>query len=151
MAMAIVDELSNKLLCRINCSERRLLKIHQRNDGHNLQPRRFLVTLRQPRHRTTRGCAQHVRHACKSDKTRLHRQHYLEYTNKLRCGIQLAWAVGLPRMGALWCASCPFRVESGIMPNVIRHTEQRGKGRLQNGQAVASISEMLSGADVFEE
>ena len=25
------------------------------------------------------------------------------------------------------------------MPSVIRHTEQRGKGRLQNGQAVASI------------
>lgn len=40
-------------------------------------------------------------------------------------------------MGALWCANCPFRAESGIMPNVIRHTEQRGKGRLQDGQAVA--------------
>ena len=27
-----------------------------------------------------------------------------------------------------------------MMPNVIRHTEQRGKGRLQDGQAVAFIS-----------
>ena len=54
-------------------------------------------------------------------------------------------------MGVLWCASCPFRVGSGMMPNVIRHTEQRGKGRLQNGQAVASIFVMLSGAGVFKE
>jgi hypothetical protein len=54
-------------------------------------------------------------------------------------------------MGVLWWASWPFRVESGIMPNVIRHTEQRGKGRLQNGQAVASIFGMISGADVLKE
>jgi hypothetical protein len=47
-------------------------------------------------------------------------------------------------MGVLWCANCPFRAESGMMPNVIRHTEQRGKGRLQDGQAVAFIFSMFS-------
>jgi hypothetical protein len=31
-----------------------------------------------------------------------------------------------------------------MMPNVIRHTEQRGKGRLQDGQAVAFIFSMVS-------
>ena len=47
-------------------------------------------------------------------------------------------------MGALWCDNCPFRAESGMMPNVIRHTEQRGKGRLQDGQAVAFHFQMFS-------
>ena len=60
-------------------------------------------------------------------------------SNKMRCGNELAYAEVLPRMGALWCANCPFRAESGMIPNVIRHTEQRGKGRLHDGQAVAFI------------
>ncbi len=61
------------------------------------------------------------------------------FTNKLRRDNRLVWAVGLPRMDALWCASCPSRAESDMMPNVIRHTEQRGKGRLQDGQPVACV------------
>jgi hypothetical protein len=31
-----------------------------------------------------------------------------------------------------------------MMPNVIRHTEQRGKGRLQDGQALAFHFHMFS-------
>jgi len=57
----------------------RLFRIHQRIDDHNPQLRMFLATLRQLHRRTTRGYVQHVRHACRSDKTRLHRQHYLEH------------------------------------------------------------------------
>jgi len=37
-----------------------------------------------------------------------------------------------------------------MIPNVIRQTEQRGRGRLQNGQAVAFISRSVSGSVVFE-
>src|SRR6267142_1442208 len=69
-------------------------------------------------------------------------------TNKLRHGVRFEQSV--PRIGALWCASCPLRAESGMIPNVIRQTEQRGRGRLQNGQAVAFISRSVSGSVVFE-
>jgi hypothetical protein len=57
--------------------------------------------------------------------------------NKVRCGNSIRGKAYVPRIGALWCASCPLRPESGMIPKVIRHTEQRGRGRLQNGQAVA--------------
>ena len=58
--------------------------------------------------------------------------------NKVGCRNSIR-GKSVPRIGALWCASCPLRPKSGMIPKVIRHTEQRGRGRLQNGQAVAFI------------
>jgi hypothetical protein len=115
--------------------------IRHRIDGRNPQQHRFRATLLQLHHKTTPGCAQHVHHACTSDRTRLHPRRYLRSSRQLKSAEKRRDLLGshIPRISAFWCASCPLRAESGKMPSVIRHTEHRGKGRLQNGQAVASI------------
>ncbi len=127
-----------------------LLRIRHRIDGHSPRQHRSRAILLQLHHKTTPGCAQHVRHACTSDRTRLHRQRYLRSSrrfNQLKKKKQNLLGSHIPRVSAFWWASCPLRAESGKMPSVIRHTEQRGKGRLQNGQAVASMRRNVKTSD----